>query len=235
MMSFGPQQGPLRRPSLLVFVLVAALVLAGLATWRFWPRPPPDLTTEDLTGAYAGMVRADGTNQVSTLTAADLTEPPARIRPARCAPLFEATVSNQFPPTALEGVSTYWLKEGSASISLTTYRYADSDAARRQFVQVSDTLAACVGTRLRVDRRSNVSVEQQTVTPPDQADDYVSFLAASPPGNTRVTIDVARLTNTVSWQYRYDYQSRERYTPLAAQQLMASLMSQLRDIQKSRR
>ena len=234
-MSFGPGSSPSRRPSLLVLVLVGTLVLVGLATWRFWPRPLPDLTTEDLAGAYAGMVRGDGTNQMSTLTAADLTEPPARIAPARCAPLFEATVSNQFPPTALDGTSAYWLKEGSASISLLTYRYADGDAAKRQFVQVSDALAGCIGTRLRVDRRSNVSVVQQSVTPPPQAADYVSFLASSPPGNTRVTIDVARLSNTVSWQYRYDYQRSDQYTPLAAQQLMNALMVQLRDVQNSHR
>lgn len=216
-------------------MLIAALVLAGLTAWRLWPRPLPDLTADDLAGAYAGMVRGDGTNQVSVLTAADLTEPPAKILPARCAPLFEATVSNQFPPTALDGTATAWLKEGSASISLVTYRYADPEAAQRQFREVSDALGGCVDTRLQIDRRRNVSVVRQQVTPPPSAQDYVSFLASSPPAQTRVTIDVARLSNTVSWQYRYDYQRPEDYTPLAAQQLMTSLMSQLQDIQRSHR
>lgn len=205
--------------------------MAG-AAWQFWPRPLPDFTAEDLASAYSGMVRADGTNQVSVLTAGDLTEPPAKIVPDRCAPLFETTVSNQFPAGALDGVSTYWLKEGSASIALVTYRFADAKAAQRQFSQVAGALTDCLDTRLRIDRRSNVSVVQQSVTPPPQVDNYTSYLVSSPPATTRITIDVAQLTNTVTWQYRYDYERPAHYSPLAAQQLMGALVAQLQDVRQ---
>lgn len=234
-LDLGPVPSRRSRRRFLLVVLLAVAVLAGLGTWRAWPKPRPDFTADDLAGAYAGMVRADGTNEVSRLTAGDLTEPPATIDPDRCTPLFETTLSNQFPATAQDGVSTYWLKEGSASISLVTYRYLDGAAARRQFAGIDEALRGCVGTSLRVDRRRDVSVVPQEVPAPAGAEDYVSYLVSSPPASTRFTIDVARLSNTVSWQYRYDYQSRATYSPLAAQQLMSSLVSQLRDVQDSHR
>lgn len=208
--------------------------MAG-AAWHFWPRPLPDFTAEDLASAYSGMVRADGTNEVSVLTAGDLTEPPAKIVPDRCAPLFETTVSNQFPPAAMDGVSTYWLKEGSASIALITYRFADAEAAQRQFSQVSAALTDCLGMPMRIDRRAGVSVVQQSVTPPPGVDNYTSYLVSSPPATTRITIDVAQLTNTVTWQYRYDYERPAHYSPLAAQQLMSALVAKLQDVRQTPR
>lgn len=234
-MAFGPPApGRHHRRGLLLLALLGAMLLAGLTAWRLWPQPPPNFTSDDLADAYAGMVRADGTNQVTPMTPGALTEPPVRVEPTTCSPLFETTVSNQFPATALDGVSTYWLREGSASISLVTYRFTDPAAATSQFAQITDALTACLPTPMQVDRRRDVSVVQQPVEPPAEVDDSVSYLLSSPPASTRISIDVARLTNTVSWQYRYDFGSPASYSPLAAQQLMTSLVSQLRSIQNAR-
>lgn len=235
-LSFGPAgRGGQHRRTRTLGALAAAVLVTSLAAWQFWPRSPPDLTSEDLAGAYAGMVRADGTNQVSTVTRDKLTEPPVRIVPESCSPLFEATLSNQFPSSALDGVSTYWLQEGSASISLVTYRFADREAAAAQFKQIASALSSCVGAPFKVQRRIDVSVKQQTVPPPGKVDNYLSFLVSSPPATTRFTTDVAQLSNTVTWQYRYDYRSEADYTPLAAQQLMSGLVTQLHGIQDAHR
>lgn len=235
-MSFGPAARTGQHGRMLtVGALVAAMLLAALAAWQLWPKPLPDFSSDDLAGAYNGMVRSDGTNQVSTLTRDKLTEPPVQVVPESCSPLFEATLSNQFPASALDGVSTYWLQEGSASISLVTYRFADHEAADAQFKQVAAALSSCVGAPFKVQRRLDVSVKQQAVPPPGKVDSHLSFLVSSPPETTRFSTDVAQLSNTVTWQYRYDYRSRADYTPLAAQQLMSGLVSQLHDIQDAHR
>jgi len=235
-LSFGPAARTGRhRRSLIVGTLVTAVVLAAVGAWRVWPEPLPDFTAEDLTGAYTGMVRSDGTNQVSALSRDRLTEPPVRVVPGTCAPLFEETLSNQFPATARDGVSTYWLQVGSATVSLVTFRYADDAAAAAQFSEISDALGSCTGATLTVDRRADVSVVRQAVPPLAKVDNYLSFLVSSPPATTRFTTDVVQLSNTVTWQYRYDYETRANYSPLGAQQLMGALVSQLQDVQNAHR
>lgn len=235
-LAFGPgtRAGSHRR-ALTVTAVVAAVVLVAGTAWQLWPKPLPDFSSVDLAGAYNGMVRSDGTNQVSIMTRDKLTEPPQRVVPASCSPLFEATLSNQFPGTALDGVSTYWLQEGSASISLLTYRFADRAAATAQFQQIAAALTSCAGAPVRLQRRIDVSVKRQDVSAPGKVDNYLSFLVTAPPGNTRFSTDVAQLSNTVTWQYRYDYGSQAAYSPLAAQQLMTGLVSQLHDIQDAHR
>jgi hypothetical protein len=238
-LSFGP---PLSRPlsrhswrvrlSLLLVVVVLAL---GFGVWRLLPRPRPDFTLTDLQGVYSGMVRSDGTNDVSTVTRDRLTEPPVAVAPAECTALFEATLSNQFPATALDGVSTYWLNEGFATISLVTFRFRDREAAGRQFEAVAAALDRCHGADLTIDRRPGTTVDAQQVPAPATVDRYVSYQVSTGPDSSRFSTDVAQLDNTVTWQYRYDYRSRADYTPAAAQQLMASLVSQMRYVQDSRR
>ena len=38
------------------------VVIGGGAVWKFWPRPIEPLSLSDVQNTYAGMVRADGTN-----------------------------------------------------------------------------------------------------------------------------------------------------------------------------
>ena len=60
-------------------------------------------------------------------------------------------------------------------------------------------------------------------------------LAVTGPSGLVSSGDPRLVDNTVTWQYRYDYRSRADYSPAAAQQLMASLVSQMRYVQDSRR
>jgi len=235
-LAFGPSPaGRARRRALTVAAVVVAVLLAGVAVWRLLPEPPPPFSLVDLQGVYAGMVRSDGTNEVSILTPDKLTEPPSRVSPPECVPLFDATLSNQFPAAALDGVSTYWLDAGGATISLATYRFGDAKAARRQFDEVAAAVPACTHRPLTLGKSSTMTVGPQPVTEPADVDGYLSYLQSASGADSRFSTDVALLDNTVTWQYRYDYRSQDNYTPLPAQQLMSSLMSQMHDVQDRNR
>jgi hypothetical protein len=213
----------------------AVLLASSFVGWRLLPQPPPDFTLSDLQGIYTGMVRSDGTNDLSTVTRDRLSEAAVTVAPVSCAPLFEATLFNQFPDTALDGVSTYWLDTGSASISLVTYRYLDPTAARQQFDTISTALQTCAATAVQIKGSPASTVVRQPVSAPDTVKNYLSYLVSSPPASGRFSTDVAQLDNTVTWQYRYDYRRDADYTPSSAQQLMAALVSQMRSVQDSHR
>ncbi len=231
-MSFGPASpNRLSRRALWLAGLAGLLVAVAVAVWVLIPKPPPDFSAEDLGGVYTGMVRSDGLNEVSTLSRDQHREPPARITPTACAPLFDATLSNQFPAAALDGVSTYWLNAGSASISLVTYRYPDTATARRDYEQVLAALKACSGNSLSVDRSRNVLLQQQSHHPTSKFNTYQSYVVSTPPETTRFTTDVMQLANTVTWQYRYEYSPAATYSPSGAEQLMESLISQMLAVQ----
>jgi hypothetical protein len=235
-LAMGPAaSGRSHRGRLIVFGSLLALLLVALGVWRLAPRPAPPFSLADLQGVYAGMVRSDGTNEVSTVTRDKLTEAPATIAPVDCTPLFETTSSNQFPAAALDGVSTYWMNEGSATISLATYRFADEDAARSQFDVIAAALSRCVDRDLWVNDEAAVRATPQSVRPPSGVQSSSSFLVARPGADSRFTTDVALLDNTVTWQYRYDYRAPKDYSPLAAQQLMESMMTQMHAVQDAHR
>ena len=180
------------------------------------------------------MVRADGTNDVSRVTRDQPREPPTPVAPLTCTPLFAQTLSNQFPVAALDGVSTYWLNEGTATIALTTYRYPDVATARREYAAVSAALKDCIATPVTVSRRTTVTVARQPVTSDISA--HLSYVVRKVPLDTgRFSTDVMQLSNTVTWQYRYDYASDAAYTPLGAQQLMESLFIQMQSVQEAHR
>lgn len=221
------------RRAWVVVAAVLVVLLAGYGVWRWWPQPPADFTVSDLEGTYTGMVRSDGLNELSVVTRDKLTEPPAAVSPAACVPLFDQTLSNQFPATALDGVSTYWLDSGSASISLVTYRYPDPEVARAQFDRVQQSLGDCGDQPMRVDSSNGVQASAQALPGPAQADDYLSYLVSTPLSSTRFSVDVMLFTNTVTWQYRYDYSRQGLYSSVPAQQLMASLATQMAFIQDS--
>lgn len=235
-LNFGP--APVRRESrraLVVVVSVVAALVVGFGVWRALPEPPTPFSLADLQGVYTGMVRGDGTNEVSTVTRDKLTEQPARISPAACVPLLDTTLSNQFPKTALDGVSTYWLNEGPAAISLLTYRYADAAAARAQFQSITAALQSCTNTDLRVDRRSAVRETEQLLGRPPGVQDYLSYVETQAGTDTRFSTDVALVDNTVSWQYRLDNSTPQNYSPAAAQELMQSLVMQMHAVQDAHR
>src|SRR5919107_3520536 len=144
-----------RLRDLLAAGVVLVLALAGYAGWQHF-RPAPSFTLEQLEGAYAGMVRSDGTNEVSTLDPSKFTDPPLSIDPPTCAPLFTTTLSNQFPAPGLDGVSTYWLT-GDAAVSLFTIRYADRAAAQTAYREVARALSACDGQTVRFSGREGSS------------------------------------------------------------------------------
>lgn len=216
----------------LAAALAGVLVVAGLAVWRR-VQPPPDFTLAQLQGAYTGMVRSDGTNDVSTIDPSRFRDPPLRISPEACTPLFVSTVSNQFPPAALDGVSTYWLGGGSASISLFTVRYADVDAAGAAFRAVADASTGCAGQTVTFSRSEGagrvvaVPVPVRAETP-----EQVAFALDRGEGQGRYALHVLRLSNTVTWQYRYDT-GRGGYDPIPGQQLMDGVSAQLLSVQRA--
>ena len=217
----------------LVAALAAlALVAAGFTVWQRL-QPPPDFTLAQLQDAYSGMVRSDGTNDVSTIDPSRFPEPPLRISPVECTPLFTSTVSNQFPPAALDGVSTYWLNAGPASISLFTVRYTDAKAAAAAYAAVTDARTGCAGRTVRFSGAEGSGRVVETATgPPPEAPEQVAFRLEREGGQSRYALHVLRLSNTVTWQYRYET-GRGAYDPTPAQQLMNGMSAQLLSIQRA--
>ena len=212
--------------------LAAVLAVAGLAVWRQL-QPPADFTLEQLEGAYTGMVRSDGTNDVSTIDPSRFTETPLRISPDACTPLFTSTVSNQFPPAALDGVSTYWLSGSASSISLFTVRYPDADAAEAAFRAVGDASTGCAGQTVTFSgAEGSGRVAAVAVTAPADAPEQLAFALERGPGQGRYALHVLRLGNTVTWQYRYDT-GTGAYDPTPAQQLMNGMSAQLLAVQRA--
>jgi hypothetical protein len=225
--------GPADRRALRVVVavaVVAVLTLAGSAGWQHF-RPQPDFTLEQLQGAYAGMVRSDGTNEVSTIDPSRFTDPPLAIDPPACAPLFATTVSNQFPSPALDGVSTYWLA-GDDSVSLFTVRYADRGTAEAAYRTVSDAVSSCEAQTVHFSGREGPGrLLRIPVTAADPAPEQLAFGLDRTGGQGRYVLHLLRLGNTVSWQYRYDARTGQ-YDPTSAQQMMTALATQLLAVQQ---
>jgi hypothetical protein len=236
LLDFGPV-GPSRsvRRGLALLVGVVLLVLGVFGVVRLLPRPLPDLSLADLQSVYGGMVSADGTNEVSVVHRGQVSEKPERVVPASCSPLFDFTLSDQFPTNAIDGVSTFWLDQGQASISLLTYRYPDKQTAKADYQAVSTALDSCVDHDVQISRHAPVTVTRQPIPPPGRVGGSLSYLVSSGPDEGRFSIDLALLNNTVTWQYRYNYQRSGSYTTLPAQQLMSALFSQLEVVQDSHR
>jgi hypothetical protein len=226
--------------AVLVAVLVLLLAVGGYLGWRS-RQPPPDFTLAQLEGAYAGMVRSDGTNDVSTITAANFGEQPLQVTPEACTPLFATTVSNQFPAGALDGVSTYWL-DGTSSVSLFTVRYADAGDAEQAYGEVAAAAQACEGRTVTISEDQGTGVLRTVpVAPSADAPDQVGYLLDRPADEGRYALHLLRLTNSLTWQYRYEAPDRvlpigsspavQAYDPLPAQQLVDGLATQLLSIQ----
>jgi hypothetical protein len=231
----GPRR-PRRLPrwfSVLALTL-ALLIVAAAAVWRYWPQPVAPLSLAELQDTYAGMVRADGTNDASVLTRQTVAEIPITVSPAECAPLVEQTLANRFPSAALDGVGTYWLGQGT-TISLFTMRFADADAAAAERALIAAALDACAGSYIVVRRTQETTggwqgrVERSVAG--SGADDQLGFLLSEP--YDVMAIQLLSYLNTLTWQFRYESGSAT-YSPLGADRLMYSLHAQLDSIVANR-
>lgn len=231
-LSIGPSGPPRQRSRSLVAVLVVAVLAVGaLFAWQQL-RPPPNLTLAQVQQAYGGLVRPDGTNAVTTIDPSKFSPRPRWTTPEECAPLFASTVASRFPAPALDGVSTHRL-DRRGSISLFTVRYADADAAEAAFAAVSDASTGCAGQTVTFSGSEGAGrVETVPVTAPADAPEQVAFALDRGRGQGRYALHVLRLSNTVTWQYRYDTGTGP-YDPTPAQQLMDGTSSQLLSVQRA--
>jgi hypothetical protein len=234
-LSFGPRSPDRRqRRGLLLLLVLVVLAAGGYGAWQLRPRAAPDFSLADLEGVYAGMVRSDGTNDVSLLDREQMKDPVPPISRAECAPLFEFTLANQYPATAAEGVATYWLDPGSA-VSLMTFRYPTADAAAAEFERVETALQACTDGTLTVDRTAGVRIVEQTLPAATGVQGHRSYEVDYPVRDVRYQTEVLRLTNTVTWLYRYDYGPQAASPVEGSQQLMTSMIQQMQAIQDTHR
>jgi hypothetical protein len=233
--------GPRQRRELprwvpMVALTLGVLVLAGGALWRFWPRPVEPLSLAELQNTYAGMVRADGTNDASVMTRETVTQTPLTVSPDSCLPLVQATAANRFPDAALDGVGTYWLGRNS-TISLFTLRFADAEQAEAELERISGALDTCVDDQMMIRRTqasSSIRAWQATVGRTETGsggDGELGYTLAGKDG--LMAIELMPYLNTISWQSRWETGSAT-YTTLPADQLMQSLRSQLDSIVAAR-
>ena len=226
----------------LVALTLGVLIVAGGAVWRFWPRQIEPLSLVELQNTYAGMVRADGTNDASVMTRRTVTETPLTITPDTCAPLVQATAANRFPDAALDGVGTYWLGRTS-TISMFTLRFADAEQARAEVERISAALDSCVDDQMMIRRTqaaSGIQAWQATVGRTDTGsggDGQLGYTLSGADGlagpDGLMAIQLMPYLNTITWQYRYESGSSP-YSTLPADQLMGSLRSQLESIVAAR-
>ncbi len=234
-LAFGPR--PIGRPSRrpIVIVLVVALVLtAVLAVWWLRSRPTDDFTFADLQDVYSGMVRSDGTNDAAVLSRDQPRPAPVAVSPDSGMPLVETTLADQFPANALDGVSTYWLGEGSttSAVSLFTLRYRDSVTAVHEYQAIADALLICDGTQVTIGRDAGL-VNATPVPNENGAHAQLGYLVTLETGD-RYAISVLQYANTITWQFRLEF-GNEPYQPYVAQRVMDSFMAQVLSIQELRR
>ena len=225
--------GPSRPRQLPRWLWIGALTLGlllvvGAVGWRVWPRPPDPLTLDDLQDAYAGMVRADGTNDASVLTRSSAGETELAVTPGSCTALVEMTMANHFPAAAVDGVGTYWLGQ-STTISLFTLRFPDATAVQAERERLAAALGDCAGQQVQARRPGESPIGARAVrvtpTPLGSSDsDQLGYLLTGRDGIS--AIQLLPYENTLTWQYRYE-PGATSYSTLAADQLMSALRSQL--------
>jgi hypothetical protein len=206
------------------------MLLAGLLTWRFWPRPAPLFSLSDLQDVYSGMVRHDGTSEASVLDRRWSTEQEGYVLPTACEPLFEATVLNRAPREALGGVGTFWEIDRSA-VSLFTYRFHDIASADREYQRLVAVLDNCRDVPVQVHARP-ASRGMLTVTPlsiDSNAPPQIAYLLTTN-DDTKLAVHVLAFDNTISWQFRYE-PALGADLSLTAQRVMESLTEQMRAVQ----
>ena len=219
----------LSRRGLAAVVVVGLALAGGLAAWRSRPMPAPEFRLVDLQGVYAGMVRSDGQNDAAVIDPGRIVVERETVVPGACEPLFEATVVNRPPPGALDGVGTFWAL-GATGVSLFSYRFADVAGAGREYARLAGAFDGCRGARVAVTGRLAAAGELIGVRR-DRV--QLAYVLASRDG-TKLAVHVLALSNTVSWQYRYEPVPGP-YDSLTAQNVMDSLADQMRAVQDLRR
>jgi hypothetical protein len=233
-LNFGPQPTRLWSWRRAVIVLLAALIgAAGAVAWSTRSQPTDDFTLSDLQDVYAGMVRADGTNDAAVMSRDQPRPARVTVSPQSCLPLVETTLADQFPPAALDGVSTYWLGQQSTSaVSLFTLRYRDTRTAVRQYQAVADALATCDGQEVIIGPDSG----RVTATPVSYENGVraqLGYLVTLATGD-RYAMSMLQYANTITWQFRLEIGSQP-YEPYVAQRAMDSFVAQLLSIDELRR
>jgi hypothetical protein len=230
-LTVGPDQADrLSRRSVVVLLAAVMALIAGFVLWRFQPAPEPAFTLSDLQGVYAGMVRADGTNDAAVIDPDRSSEEAGHIVPDTCEPLFEATVLNRVPDEALDGVGTFWAIDQSA-VSLFTYRFPDTASADREYTRLTETFDHCRGVHVEVRARSS-GTGLLSGLPQDPAGEVpapLGYVLTTGDG-TKLAIHVLAFSNTVSWQFRYE-PVLGAYSPLTANRMMDSLADRMRFVQ----
>ena len=234
-LTVGPDQGDrLSGRWLLALVAGGVALLAGLLFWRFQPVPAPVFTLPELEGVYAGMVRSDGTNDASVIDRDRVSEESGYILPARCEPLFEATVLNRVPHEAVDGVSTFWAIDRSA-VSLFSYRFPDIAAANREYRRLADVFDDCRDAHIELHTRpAGTGVLSGLRRDPAGRTSAQLGYVVTTTGGTKLAVHVLAFSNTVSWQFRYE-PVPGAYSPLTAERVMESLADQMRSVQALQR
>lgn len=237
-LTVGPRRSaPWLRWIVLFTVLALAAPLVRIGIYEA-TRPPRDLTLAQLQDAYYGMVRSDGTNDMSTITPSSFSDDAASVSPAECAPLFDSTMANRFPADAVDGVSAYWLSDQGATIGLFTLRYPSTESAAGAYALVSTAGERCGRSSVRFsneDQPAGTNALGGTVVPLEVSsrsgvDHQLAFMLDRD-GSGPFGFQVMQLSNTLSWEFVYDPRAG-RYDPQAAQQLMDGLAAQLLYVQK---
>ena len=221
------EAGRLSRRRRLVLVAVGLALLAGLLIWRFLPAPAPLFSLSDVQGVYAGF---EGTNNASVIDSRWSSEQDGYIVPIACGPLFEATVLNRPPQEALDGVSTFWEVDRSAT-SLFTYRFTDVADADREFNRLATVLDSCDQARIEVHARPATRglLTRTPLAPDSDPPAQIGYVLTNNAG-AKLAVHVLAFSNTVSWQFRYEPVPGS-YLPLTGQRVMDSLAEQMRAVQ----
>jgi hypothetical protein len=205
---------------------IGLALLAGLVVWRFLPARAPLFSLSDVQGVYAGF---EATNNASLIDSRWSSEQDGYVVPTACGPLFEATVLNRPPQEALDGVSTFWEVDHSAT-SLFTYRFADVADADREFNRLATALDNCDQARVEVHARpATRGLLTRTLLAPDSDPPQIGYVLTNNAG-AKLAIHVLAFSNTVTWQFRYE-PVPGTYSPLSAHRLMESMADQMRAVQ----
>lgn len=231
-LDFGPRTTSRRRRLTAVLaVIVLALAAAALGLSRWWPQAP-DFTLADLQGVYTGMVRSDGTNDMSTINRAELRPVNIAVTPARCAPLF-STLANHIPAHAIDGVSTYWI-DTPVTTSLVSYRYGSADDARQDLRNAGTVLSGCLDQPVTlVDGMSReVTLSRLATSPADGRSEQLGFSYLYSDAAGRWDIRLLQQTNTLTWEFSYDASGRSDLAP--GQRLLDALNTLMRSVQDAK-
>ena len=179
------------------------------------------------------MVRSDGTNDAAVINRDRPRPAPVPVFPQSCLPLVETTLVDQFPVSALDGVSTYWLGQGPTSaVSLFTLRYPDRAISTREYQAVVDALSTCNGQHITIGRDQGL-ITATPVSFENGIQTQLGYLVALATGDL-YAVSVLQYANTITWQFRLEFGNKP-YEPYVAERVMNSFTAQVLSIDELRR